>query len=250
MSRTLSGLSPSIDVKPVVAFLRARGGADARPGAPVQTRPFVTVSREAGAGGSTFARSLVARLNDMASSRLALEEPAAMTVSLWQAFDRELVERIAADAQVSAGLIERLETGSHTWLDDFMSGASLQDREPSEAALLRRVVGSVRALAEAGRVVLVGLGGVAITHAMPGGLHVRIVAPLQHRITHMAALHGETLKQAAERVRLLDENRATFFRKFFPETPLSPEQFHLTLNSGLLSETEMVDTVLPLLRGK
>jgi len=239
-----------MDVKPVVAFLRARGGPDAHPGAPVKTQPFVTISREAGAGGSTFARSLVAKLNDIESSRLALEEPSAMSVQLWQSFDRELIERIADDAQVAADLIARLETGSHTWLDDFMSGASLQDREPSEAALLRRVIGTVRALAEAGRVVLVGLGGVAITRAMPGALHVRIVAPLQYRITHMAALHGETIKQATERVRLLDANRAAFFRKYFPETLLTPEFFHLTLNSGLLSETEMVETVLPLLRAK
>lgn len=59
---------------------------------------------------------------------------------------------------------------------------------------------TIRALAISGRAVIVGRGGVFLTAGMPGGIHLRIVAPVRHRITHMAERDGISQEAAAEKV--------------------------------------------------
>jgi hypothetical protein len=166
----------------------------------------------------------------------------------WQSFDRELVERIAADHHVSTELIESLEKSSHTWISEFFGGLSHSDHNPSELSVFRRVVQTVRALARAGHVILVGLGGVLITRDMPWGVHVRIVAPVEWRVKHLARFENITEERSRERVKLLDRDRDAFIAKFWPNQTLRAELFHLTLNSAVMGEDQMVEAIVPLVR--
>jgi cytidylate kinase len=203
------------------------------------TWPFVTISRQAGAGGVTFSRHLAEHLNNRFPN--PPEHP-------WQSFDHELVERIAADHHLSTDLIESLEKSSHTWISEFFSGLSLSDQNPSEMHVFRRVVQTVRALARAGHVIMVELGGMLITRDMPWGIHVRIVAPFEFRVKNLARLEKISEKEAREAVTLRDRDRDAFLAKFWPaQHPLRPEMFHLTLNSSLMSEQEMAQAVMPLI---
>lgn len=202
--------------------------------------PFVTISREAGTGGMNVGRVLAARLN----GRDPPEHP-------WQCLDRELVERIAADHHMSTDLIDSLEHSSHTWIEEFLRGLSRSDEKtPSELAVFRRCVETMRALARAGHVILVGLGGVLIARDMPGGIHVRLVAPLEWRVANLARNDNLSAGDARKRVAQLDRERQSFFDRFFPTQPLTPEMFHLTLNAGRLSDEEMADAIAGLLRDK
>src|SRR5437763_15614664 len=105
-----------LNMRQLIGSLRTAGASP--PGVVSQdvlpTWPFVTISRQAGAGGITFARRLAEALNQRQSSQ---EHP-------WQSFDRELVERIAADHHVSTELSDSLEKSSHTWIEELFSGLS------------------------------------------------------------------------------------------------------------------------------
>jgi hypothetical protein len=201
-------------------------------------RPFLTISRQAGVGAHALGDLLAKKLN----SAQPPDHP-------WQCLDRQLVERIAADHHLSTELIEGLEKSSHTWISEFLRGLSLADRgSPSELAVFRRVVETVHALARAGYVILVGLGGVLITRHMLGvrGVHVRVVAPFEWRVKTTAKFDQITEPVARERVKLADRDREAFFAKFWPHTPISSELFHMTLNASMMSEEEMADSILPL----
>jgi cytidylate kinase len=203
------------------------------------TWPFVTISRQAGAGGVTFSRHLADHMNQRLPP--PHEHP-------WQSLDHELVERIAADHHLSTDLIESLEKSSHTWISEFFDGLSHSDQSPSELHVFRRVVQTVRALARAGRVIMVGLGCVLITRDMPWGVHVRLVAPLEWRIKNLARLKNISEKEAREAVVVRDRDREAYLAKFWPEQqPLRPDLFHLTLNSSQMSELEMTEAVAPLI---
>jgi cytidylate kinase len=204
---------------------------------PLPTWPFVTISRQAGAGGVTFSRLLAEYLNQ----RDWADHP-------WQSFDRELVERIAADHHLSTDLIDSLEKNNPTWISDFIDGLSHADKTPSELSVFRRVVQTVRALARAGHVILVGLGGVLITRGMPWGVHVRLVAPFEWRVKNLARLQNISEEDARQRVTVLDRDRDAFLRKYWPNDGLlRPDLFHLTLNSAVLSEQEMIQATVPLI---
>ena len=108
---------------------------------------------------------------------------------------------------------------------------------------------AIRALAELGRVVIVGRGAVYLTGDMPGGVHVRLVAPAGVRIARTAGATGVSVDAAGAWVRDTDRARESFFRRHWPARPLMPEAFAMTLNTAKLSVGQQVSAVLPALPG-
>jgi len=226
-------------IGPIVASLRlSELPLHERPATAPVVMPFVTISRQAGAGGTTLAQHLVERLNEVDR---APDRP-------WTCWDRELVERVAADHHISQELIDSLEDVHRNWLEEFFTGLSLGDdaEQPDELAVYHRVAATVRALAQVGRVVLVGRGGVCITRNMPGGTHVRLVAPTKERVAFMVRKFNVSQELAAERVRVLDRNRESFYQRYWPTHPLSSEMFTVTLNTANLSEDQLAECLIPL----
>lgn len=224
-------------VSPILGYLRGTAGLRGPHGErTVPVLPFVTISRQAGAGGTALARRLAEHLNGEAAGG----------ERHWSVFDRELVDKVAADHHINQELVDMLERHNRTWVEEFFNGMTFE-YTPSELRVFRSLVSSVRALAQAGLVILVGRGAYMITQNMPGGLHVRLVAPREHRIGTMMALRGQTQAQAADQIRWLDQEREAFLRKHWPDNPLAPERFTITFNTAALTEPQMVRCVVDLL---
>lgn len=231
--------SAPVMIKPIVGYLRStaanRAANDQRP-SPVL--PFLTLSRQAGAGAMSLGKRLIEHLNSALDS----------AERQWSLWDRELVEKVAADHHIAQELIDNLAHANRNWLEEFFMGASLADRKvPSEMKVFRFVASTIRALAQAGRVVLVGRGGVMITQDMPGGVHVRMVAPLEYRINNMMRVNDESREAARARIERLDQERAAFYKHYWPDQPLDPERFTLILNSSRLTEDQIVAMLASLL---
>jgi cytidylate kinase len=201
--------------------------------------PFVTLSREPGAGAWTLAHPLTEALNRECSGG---ERP-------WTCWDRELVEKVAADHHIAQQLVDSLED-AHSWLSDFLSSLSTSDSPEvaDEARVFGKVASTIRALASAGRVVIVGRGGVFLTRHMPGGVHVRLVAPLEKRVANMAAYLSVSREQAAARVREMTKARDAFYRRYWPQEPLRPELFTATLNTAALAPQTVIRVIVELVR--
>ena len=218
---------------------RARAGSSevSGSGGPV----FVTISRQAGAGGTSVARALVERLNQLDP----LPNP-------WTCWDQELVKKVAAESHVLERLIETLEENRAGWLLDVLSGLATSEeaRRTDELTLVRVVSEAVCGLACAGRVVVVGRGGAFLTRALPGGVHVRIVAPLAWRVAHMARIPGTTSEQAARRVEELGRRRDAFYRRHWPAQLLKPDEFSVTFNSADVPIPLIAECVALLVKAK
>jgi hypothetical protein len=109
------------------------------------------------------------------------------------------------------------------------------------------VASTVRALALVGRCVVVGRGGVYATADLPRGVHVRLVAPLPHRIERTQRLRGLSAKEAAAEVNRIDRHRETFHRRYWSDKALLPEIFTVTLNAAQVEDERMADCILPLI---
>ncbi len=219
---------------------------------PVRVQPFITISREAGAGGTTLGVLLAHRLTRLASEGLTLDGRGASSpqdAPKWNCLDREAISAIAADDHLSAELIASLEIGGHSWIQQFFEGMAHTDRL-SDLAAFKKAVAAIRALSHNGRVILIGFGGVFVTRDMPGGVHLRLVSPMEIRIRNFANSNALSEKEARTRVAVLDANRDAFIQTYWPQQRMQPERFHLTLNSGMLTDDQMVDCILPLLRAK
>ena len=236
-------MKPKTPLDGLLASIRAglylqqqRADAEAREAA----LPFVTISRQAGAGGRTLARALADRLNEL--------DPADRP---WAAWDRELVEKVSTEQHIPVSLIESLETQGprRSVFQDFLASLSAERdaADLDEFKVYRAVAQTVRALARAGRSIIVGRGGVYATRDLPGGVHLRLVAPLPDRVAHMARVLNVSDDQAAREVKKIDRQRETFHRRYGGGGALLPEAFTLTLNTAAMTERQMVDCVLALM---
>ncbi len=218
------------------ATAQARELANSPVGATLGIR-YVTISRQAGTGGKSLAKELAQAINC-----LQLHEDA------WYAWDRELVDKVAAEHHIEPEFVEALEDSGHHWFSEFIASLSSQE-QPGEFKVYRRVAMTVRALAIAGRAIIVGRGGVFITAGLPGGLHVRLVAPFESRVHRMADRLHISPEQAAVKVRETDHNRMAFYRRYWPDKNVGTESFALTFNTAELTDQQMVDSILALIFG-
>ena len=226
------------DLKVASAVLNAALGNRLVHGHAPPPHRFVTVSRQAGAGGRTFARQLVERLNVLPHDRL------------WSCWDQELVEKVSEDHGIEKAIVAKLEDAPHNWLEEMFENVSSAEakRHPDEFMVYRRVAMTVQALAEAGNAVIVGRGSVFVAHGIAGGLHVRLVAPVAWRVENVARRDGIDRKQAAAKVAQIDRSREMFYKRHWPDRKLTPEEFTVTFNSERLTVGQMVQAVLPLLQ--
>jgi cytidylate kinase len=165
----------------------------------------------------------------------------------WRAWDGELVEKVASENGLRPEEVAALEDAKHPLMREFIESL-VPNLHHDEFKVYRRVSATIRLLAAAGRAVIVGRGGVFLTGELPHGVHVHLVAPLEHRVRHMVELLHVPHDEAARRVAEMDRNRAAFYRRHWPKHRIEPETFDLTLNAGLLTLNQMVACVMPLVR--
>jgi hypothetical protein len=228
---------PTFGALNVGEYEQARRGVAGSPGWGPR-RPFITISRQAGAGGRPLAARLVDRLNEIDPGDLP-----------WKVWGDELVERVAAEHHLSASRVTALEDEKPSWLEEALAGFAVSGNNPDEATVFRGMTTAIRALAELGRVVIVGRGAVYHTGDMPGGVHVRLVAPVGFRIAHSARARGVTPDAAGAWVRDTDRARESFYHRHWPARPLAAEAFAMTLNTAALSVEQQAKAVLVALPG-
>lgn len=184
---------------------------------------LITVARDYGSWGSTFAAQLGETLG-------------------WPVLDRELVERVA----------ERLkrEQADIEWLDEH--GPRLRERigqalllAPPEmlvsfdaaelinadtvAEAARQVM---REAAESPPLIVVGHGAQCLFAGRPHTLHVRLFAALHIRIERLRADHGWDKATAIAQASRMDEERSRYVRRYFGHDRHDPLLFDLQINSG------------------
>jgi hypothetical protein len=230
------------DVTPMIAALHAGEFQQQHPQeAPTGARPrgsFITISRQDGAGGRSLAIELVGRLNEIDPGELP-----------WTVWDNELVERVAAEYRLPPARVAALEDERPSWLEETLGNLSIGSAQayPDELTVYHRVAMTIRALAEMGRVVIVGRGAVFVTRDLPRGVHVRLVAPVEFRVAATARTLGISPEAAGDWVKEKDRSREAFYRRHWPKRPLLPESFTMTLNTGVLSIPQQRDAVLAVL---
>jgi cytidylate kinase len=188
----------------------------------------ITIARQYGSGGARIAHLLATRVG-------------------WKLLDRALIQRIAAAAKVRPEVVERLDESVDSWLYRlgklaFAHGGFDSISHPDAAGifdaetLVRFSRTIIEEAASIGRCVIVGRGAQCILRGRPDTLQIFIYAPLEERIRRVRARMGEE-GDALAQIESVDRMRATYVRQFFHEDRLSPDLYHLMINSSLGEET-------------
>ena len=204
-----------------------RGETRRRPGAPAGLT--IAISRESGASGGSIARRIGQRLG-------------------WQVYTRELLEFLCANEAARQSILADVPPDATTWVNGQLDRLRRDHKLPKDADT-DEMPRLLLTLASRGQVLLVGAGA---GYYLPRdiSLHVRIIAPPEDRVAHMADWLRLSPEEAARQVQTRDERRAEFLLKRFGMRSAEPYDFDLILNSGLLSEETCTEAILAALRGK
>jgi cytidylate kinase len=98
-------------------------------------------------------------------------------------------------------------------------------------------------MAHEGYVIIVGRGGVAITHDIPRSLHINLEAPLEWRTARVAENYKISLDEARKSALEIDKNRKEF-REYFQGKETDYTRFDLIFNCMTFTIEEIVHIIL------
>jgi cytidylate kinase len=188
-----------------------------RPEAPAPEptwHPMVAVSRELGSLGADVAQK--------AAHRLEID-----------LYDREIVERIAHNANVRAALVESVDDRIQSAIEDWI-GVQFGRACFAHSSYLRHLSQILLTISQHGSAVVVGRGAQFILDPA-WTLRVRVIAPQELRIERIAEREQLGANAARARVLEVDAGRRAFARKHFDRDLGDPSYYDVLLNTGALS---------------
>ena len=188
---------------------------------PVYGFPFVTVSRQAGAGGHLLSYVI---LTEFLKHR---DNP---MFEGWHVFDKELCELVARDPLLQKDMEILMAEKYRSQFNDFVE--SLYTGQSEQHTLYHTTFKVVRMLALIGKVIIVGRGGSLITADLPQGINIRLVAPEAHRIVWMMKRFKINKEDAREAIRNQDKDRKKLIKLFFQRDIDDPLLYDMVWNTG------------------
>jgi hypothetical protein len=201
----------------------------------VEDGPFITISREAGTGGSTLASVLLRELESRKSGDLPS----------WTVFDSELVEQMLTEANLPSRLARFLP-------EDRIPGivaavGEVVGLHPNLWTLVARTNETVKRLAMLGHAVIVGRGGNFATEGVANGLDIRLVGSETTRAKRTAQARGCSVLEATLLNRKIDNARRDYVLSAFDRDINDTTAYDLVFNVDTFSMAEAVDATLAVL---
>lgn len=204
---------------------------------PPSGHPFITISRQAGAGGHLLAYVLMTDFLKFKDGEL---------FQGWHVFDKDLCEIVAEDPSLQNSMeslvTERYKPALREFIDGLLTGDSSQYRH------YKKTFEVVRVLALLGKVIIVGRAGACVTRDMPRGIHIRLAAPEPTRIRWMMKKLQIEKNKAADLVNEQDRDRRRMLRTFFDKDIDDPVLYDAVWNTERTSPHEISAAVIEMMR--
>jgi cytidylate kinase len=159
--------------------------------------------------------------------------PAVASASLRE--QESLEDRIAI-------LMEREGLSREAAVTRLTSGGGLEYTPPTD--YLDLVTSIILECAAQGQAMIVGRGGEIILRGQPGVLHVQVVARFETRVYNVIQREGVKWREAAYAVRLADEQRAGYMRRFYNVDWLDSCLYDLVINTDRIPLNAAVSMII------
>lgn len=182
--------------------------------------PFVTISRQAGAGGHLLSYVILTELLKHADSEL---------YKGWHVFDKDLCELVTKDTRLQDSMetlvAERYRSEFQEFIEGLFTGRS--DQYMTYKATFK----VVRMLALLGKVIVVGRGASLVTADLPQGIHIRLVAPETQRVLWMMKRFKLSKEDARKTMAKQDADRRKLVKLFFQRDIEDPLLYDVVWNT-------------------
>jgi cytidylate kinase len=204
------------------------------------TLPFITISREFGCPSKFIAKLLTERLNEY-TSPLKTGPP-------WRFLNKEIIMEAAHELDLNPSKIQYLfHAEKKGALGDIF--ASFSDSYKSDRTIKKTIQEVVKSFCRKGNIILVGRGGVAITHNYSNTLHIRLQAPQEWKIRGICERDGISEDEARKLITETDKRRTTLIEMFLGEK-FSTELFDLIFNCQTFDCENIVAGIIRMMETK
>lgn len=180
----------------------------------------VTISRRMGSGARVVAAKLSQEIG-------------------WSLWDKELLEAIAEDADVSRKVVEAFDEKTISEIELF-ARAAMGDHVMGGFIYARHLARAVAAIAKLGNAIILGRGA---SFLLPGALKVRIDASDERRVRNMMEYEGLTQAEAEVKLRESDRERHRYLVNAFGRERVASAVYDLTIWMDSFSTDDAVKIV-------
>ncbi len=209
---------------------------DSRPPWVKPPAPFITISRECCSGGSTLAQLLARKLSG------------ATVGAAWSIFGGNIISQMLQNHQLPTDLARFLPEDRVPEVSATIG--EIVGRHPSLWDLVQKANHTMRQLAREGQVIFVGRGANFATANIPGGVHVRLVAPVDYRAKYYAHRFSIPLDAAVAHNAKCDAARRRYVATHFSADVANPAAYDLVINTAHVPLEEAAEMIMAHLRAQ
>jgi cytidylate kinase len=198
--------------------------------------PFVTISRQAGAGGHLLSYVILTEFLKHKDSDL---------FQGWHVFDKALCEVVAKDPLLQDSMETLVSERYRSEFRDFIE--SLFTGRSNQYLTYKTTFKVVRMLALLGKVIVVGRGSALVTADLPQGIHIRLVAPKSQRVLWMMKRFKLSKEDALKTITKQDADRRKLVRLFFHRDIEDPLLYDVVWNTGKIGMEVITRTTIELI---
>ncbi len=176
---------------------------------------LITISRQLGSLGSEIANKLKSELN-------------------YRFLDKESLEKTLSEYGIDEEYVEKCDEKKPGFWESI---ALDKDR------YLHFVKKAILEFSLNGSGIILGRGGQLILKGLPATLHIRFVAPLDHRVSRVSSIYNCDTSHAVKIIRQSDSDRAGFHKYFFYSDWDAVEHYDIVFNTMAYSEKTMIKTI-------
>ncbi len=198
---------------------------------PNKPGPCITLSRQTGCGAAGISKELIRILhaND-------IEKKAE-----WGVFDKNLIEKVLQDHNLPLSLAKIMDEGKYSSVTTMAN--DLLGVYPDRWSLVHKTTVTILQLAQIGRVVIIGRGANVITTQLKNTFHIRLVAPLEDRISRIQQTLNINKYEAEKFIKKDDRARKKFLETYFHKEINDPLIYHAVINTHLFSTEETAEMI-------
>ena len=183
----------------------------------------ITISRQAGAGGSEIARVLAKKTKmDLMAG--------------------QIIQHVAESSKMSTKVVETLDEKAITTMESWINSMFVS-RHLWPSDYLKHLTRVIATIGRHGNAIIVGRGAGYILPPETT-FRVKIIAPLEYRIQSMMRIRNLSRAEAQSYIEKRDGDRIAFVKKYFQADAMDPLNYDLVINTEKVGIEGAVDTIL------
>jgi cytidylate kinase len=193
--------------------------------------PFITVSRQTGAGGLVFAQKLQEYLNknDAAANKN------------WTLFEKELINKVIEEHNLSAEVAPFLTEKNMSELQAVLE--QVYGLHPSKRSMIHKISSTILNIANLGNAIIVGRGANIITKNLVNGFHIKLIASLNKRIRNIQDYLHVDMPVAKKIIEQGDREKKEYIKNNFSKNFDDPAYYSLVANMDYIDMDNLVEII-------